>query len=152
MAKKVERVPRNASFTTNGKNAHIKPDRDGLKVNAALTATNIVSAGTGETQNARVGVTRKEAAFTTEDAQKLGINVRLFTKPITTLMGGSSRTGSTTCTCSPTCWTARSSSPGRRSTSTRSSASARPRAASWSASRSRTASSSPPSAAASARS
>ncbi len=90
MAKKVERAPRNASFTTNGKNAHIKPDRDGLKVNAALTATNIVSAGTGETQNARVGVTRKEAAFTTEDAQKLGINVRLFTKPITTLMGGSS--------------------------------------------------------------
>ncbi len=35
-------------------------------------------------------MTRKEAAFTTEDAKKLGINVRLFTKPITTLMGGSS--------------------------------------------------------------
>ncbi len=90
VSEKVDRVPRNASFTTNGKNAHIKPDRPGLKVNAAITATNIVAAGTGEKEQARVGVTRKEASFTTEDAKKLGINVRLFTKPITTLMGGSS--------------------------------------------------------------
>jgi vancomycin resistance protein YoaR len=90
IAKKVDRAPRNATFTANGKFAHIKADRPGLKVNAAITAENIVSAGTGVTQQARVGITRKEAAFTTEDAKKLGISVRLFKKPITTLMGGSS--------------------------------------------------------------
>ncbi len=90
IAKKVERAPRNASFTADGKYAHIKPDRDGLRVSAALTAASIVSAGTGDTKTARVGVTRKEAAFTTEDARKLGIKVRLFKKPITTQMGASS--------------------------------------------------------------
>ena len=90
IAKKVDRLPRNASFTADGKFAHIRPDRPGLQVNAVVTATNIVSAGTGVIQQARVGVTRKEAAFTTEDAKKLGIKVRLFTKPITTQMGGSS--------------------------------------------------------------
>jgi vancomycin resistance protein YoaR len=90
IAKKVDRAPRNATFTANGKFAHIKADRPGLKLNAAITAENIVSAGTGVTQQARVGITRKEAAFTTEDAKKLGISVRLFKKPITTLMGGSS--------------------------------------------------------------
>ena len=90
IARKVDRAPRNASFTADGKFAHIKPDRPGLKVNAAVTAQNIVSAGTGVTQTARVGLTRREAPFTTDDAKKLGIDVRLFTKPITTLMGPSS--------------------------------------------------------------
>ncbi|MEA2468899.1 MAG: hypothetical protein QOJ57_3025, partial [Thermoleophilaceae bacterium] len=90
IAKKVERAPRNATFTTDGKFAKVKADRPGLKVNAALTAANIVAAGTGVTQQARVGITRKAAPFTKEDAEKLGIDVRLFKKPITTLMGASS--------------------------------------------------------------
>lgn len=90
IAKKVERAPRNASFTTDGKFAHVKADRPGLKVNVALTAANIVAAGTGVTQHARVGITRKPAPLTAAEAEKLGIDVRLFKKPITTQMGASS--------------------------------------------------------------
>lgn len=87
---KVERKPRNAAFTADGKYAHIRPDRDGLKIDVAATADNIVRAGTGEISRARIAVTRQPASFTTDDAKKLGIKVRLFKKPITTLMGASS--------------------------------------------------------------
>jgi len=90
VAKKVERDPRNATFTADGKHAHIRPDRPGLTVDVAGTAANIVATGTGAQAQARVAVDRHEAKFTTDDAKKLGIDVRLFTKPITTSMGASS--------------------------------------------------------------
>jgi len=89
-AKKVERAPRNATFTADGKHARIRPDRPGLTVDISGTAANIVAAGTGEVAQARVAVARHDAAFTAADAKKLGIDVRLFSKPITTSMGASS--------------------------------------------------------------
>jgi len=89
-AKKVERAPRNATFTVDGKHARIRSDRPGLTVDVAGTAANIVAGGAGAAPRATVAVTKHDAKFTVADAKKLGIKERLFNKPITTSMGASS--------------------------------------------------------------
>ncbi len=91
LARHAEKQPRDAHFRTHGKRAVVVRGVNGLKFDAAGTATAIAQAGLlPQSRVAQVAMISTPPHFTTQQARALGITRALFKTPITTSMGASS--------------------------------------------------------------
>lgn len=73
----VERAPVSAEFVGKGRNVQIKPSRPGRVIDAEIAAGRLLQIALSEERRGKIPLVPKEAEFTTEEANALGIKRKL---------------------------------------------------------------------------